>query len=62
MMIELGPTTYCAVLNFEDTKQWMEAIGKEVSSMESNGLLTFVERPTEDASMMESGCVLGREL
>jgi len=62
MMIEPGPKTYRAALNSEDAEQWKEANGKEVSSMESNGVFTFVERPPEDASMMESRWVMGRNL
>jgi len=62
MMIERGPKTYHAALNSEDAEQWKEAIGKEVSSMESHGVFTFVERPPEDASMIESRWVMGRKL
>jgi len=54
MMIEPGPKTYCSALNSEDADQWKEAIGKEVSSLESHGVLTFVEKPPGDASMIES--------
>jgi hypothetical protein len=49
-------------LNSEDADQWKEAIGKEVSSMESHGVFTFVERPPGDASMIESRWVMGRKL
>jgi hypothetical protein len=62
MMIEPGPKTCRAGLNSEDAKQWKEAIGKEVSSMESHGVFTFVERPPEDASMIESRWVMGRKI
>ena len=62
MMIEPGPRTYRGALNSEDAEQWKEAIGKEVSSMESHGVFTFVERPPEDASMIESRWVMGRKL
>jgi len=62
MMIEPGPKTYRTALNSEDANQWKEAIGKEVSSMESHGVFTFVERPPEDASMIESQWVMGRTL
>ena len=62
MMIEPGPKTYRAALNSEDAEQWKEAIGKDVSSMESHGVFTFVERPPEDASMIESRWVMGRKL
>jgi len=62
MMIKPGPKTYRAALNPEDAEQWKEAIGKEVSSMESHGVFTCVERPPEDASMIESRWVMGRKL
>jgi len=62
MMIERGPKTYHASLNSEDSDQWTEVIGKEVSSMESHGVFTFVERPPGDASMIESRWVFGRKL
>jgi len=61
MMIEPGPKTYCAALNSENADQWKEAIGKEVSSMESHGVFTFVERPPGDVSMIESRWVMGRK-
>jgi hypothetical protein len=54
MMIEPGPKPYHAGLNSEDAEQWREAIGKEVSSMESHGVFTFVERPPVEASMIVS--------
>jgi hypothetical protein len=62
IMLEPGPTTYHAALNSEDAEQWKEAIGKEVSLMESHGVFTLVERPPEDASMIESRWVIGRKL
>jgi len=62
MMIEPGPKTYRAALNSKDADQWKEAIGKEVSSMESHGVFTFVERAPGDASMIESRWVMGRKL
>ena len=37
-------------------------IGKEVSSMESHGVFTFVERPPGIASMIESRWVISRKL
>jgi hypothetical protein len=49
-------------LNSKDAEQWNEAIGNEVSSMESHGVFTFVERPPEDASIIESHWVIGRKL
>jgi len=36
MMIEPGPMIYSAALNSENGDQWQEAIGKEVSLMESH--------------------------
>jgi hypothetical protein len=62
MIIEPGPKNYLATLNSEHEEQLKEAIGKEVSSMESHGVFTFVERPPEDASMIESQWVIGRNL
>jgi hypothetical protein len=62
MMFEPGPKTYCAALNSKDADQWKEAIGKEMSSMESHGVFTFVKRPPGDASMIESRWVMGRKL
>jgi hypothetical protein len=58
MMIEPGQKTYRAALNSEDAEQWNEEIGKEVSSMDSDGFFTFIEKPPEDASMIESRWVL----
>jgi hypothetical protein len=62
MIIAPGPKTYGAALNSEDADQWKEATGKEVSSMKSHGVFTFVERPPGDASMIESCWVMGRKL
>jgi len=62
MMILPGPETYRAALNCEDAEQLKEGMGKEVSSMESYGVLTCVERPPEDGSMIESRWVMGRML
>jgi len=62
MMIEQGPKTYRAALDAEDAEQWMEAIGKEVASMESHEVFTFVEKVPEDASMIGSRWVRGRKL
>jgi hypothetical protein len=62
MMIEPGPKTQRAALNSEDADQCKEAIGKEVSTMGSQGLFTFVERRPGDTSMIESRWVIGRKL
>jgi len=62
MMIKPGPKCYRAALNCQDADQWKDAIGKEVSSMGSHGVLTFVGRPPGDASMNESRWVMGRQL
>jgi len=62
MMMEPGQKTYRAALNSEDADQRKEVIGKEVSSMESHGVFTFVERPPGDASMIESRWIMGRKL
>jgi len=62
MMIEPSPDTYRAALNSEDADQWKEAIGTEVSSMESHGVFTFVERPPGDGNMIKRRWVMGRKL
>jgi len=62
MMIERGPKTYRAALDAEDAAQWKEAIGKEVASMESHEVFTFVEEVPEGASMIGSCWVMGRKL
>jgi len=62
MMIEKGPKTYRAALDAEDAEQWKEAIGKEVASMESHEVFTFVEKVPEGASMIGSRWVMGRRL
>jgi len=62
MIIKPGPKTCSATLNSEDAEQWSEAIGKEVSSIESHGVCTCVERPPGDGSMIESQWVMGRKL
>jgi hypothetical protein len=54
MMIEQGPKTYRAALDAEDAEQWKEAIGKEVASMESHEVFTFIEKVPEGASMIGS--------
>jgi len=62
MMIEQGPKTYRAALDEEDAEQWKEAIGKEVASMESPEVFTFVERVPGGARMIGSRWVMGRKL
>jgi hypothetical protein len=62
MMIEQGPKTYRAALDAEDAEQWKEAIGKEVGSMESHEVFTFVEKVPEGDSMFGSRWVMGRKL
>jgi hypothetical protein len=61
-MMEPGPKTYSAALNSEDADQWKEAIGKEVSSMESHGVVTSDQWPPGDASMIESRWMMGRHI
>ena len=61
-MIEQGPKTYRAALDAEDTEHWKEAIGKEVASMESHDVFTFVEKVLEGASMNGSRWGMGRKL
>jgi len=60
-MIEQGPKTYHAALDAEDAKQSKEAIGKEVASMESHDVFTFVEKVPDGASMIESRWLRGRK-
>ena len=62
MMIEQGPKIYRAALDAVDAEQWKEAIGKEVASMESHEVFTFVEKVPEGASMIGSRWVMGRML
>jgi len=62
MMIEQGPKTYRAALDAEDAEQWKEAIGKEMASMESHEVFTFVDKVPEGASMIGSRWVMGRKL
>jgi len=62
MMIEQGPKTYRAALDAEDDEQWKEAIGKEVASMESHEVFTFVEKVPQGATMIGSRWVMGRKL
>jgi len=61
-MIEQGPKTYRAALDAEDAEQWKEAIDKEMASMESHEVFTFVEKVPEGASMIGSRWVMGRKL
>jgi len=61
MIIEPGPKTYCVALNSKDAEEWKEAIGNEVSSIESHGVYTCVERPPVDACMIKSGWVMVRK-
>jgi hypothetical protein len=62
MMIEQCPKTYRAALDAEDAEQWKEAIGKEMASMESHEVFSFVEKVPEGASMIGSRWVMGRML
>jgi hypothetical protein len=62
MMIKQGPKTYRAALDADDAEQWKEAIGKQMASMESHEVFTFVEKVPEGASMIGSRWVMGRKL
>jgi len=62
MLIEQGPKTYHAGLYAEEAEQWKEAIGKEVASMESHEVFTFIEKVPDGASMIGSRWVMGRKL
>jgi len=62
MMIEQGPKTYGAALDAEDAEQWKEAIVKEMASMESHEVFTFIEKVPEGASMIGICWVMGRKL
>jgi len=62
MMIEQGPKTYRTALDAEDAEQWKEAIAKEVASMESHEVFSFVEKVPEGASMNGSCWVMGTKL
>jgi hypothetical protein len=44
MMIEQGPKTYRSALDAEDAEQWKEAICKEIASMESHEVFTFIDK------------------
>jgi hypothetical protein len=62
MMIEQGPRTYLEALDAEDPEQWKEAIRKEMASMESHEVFTFVDKVPEGASMIGSCWVMGTKL
>jgi hypothetical protein len=62
MMIKKGPNTYRAALDAEHSEQWKEVIGKEVASIESHEVFTFVGKVPEGASMIGSLCVMARKL
>jgi hypothetical protein len=62
MMIEQSRKTYRAALDAEDPVQWKEAIGKEMASIESHEVFTFIEKVPERASMIGSHWVMGRKL
>jgi len=60
-MIEQGRETYHAALDAKDAEQWKEAIGKEMASMESHEVFTFVEKVPEGPSMIGSHLVIARK-
>jgi len=62
MMIERGAKTYHAALDAEDAEQWTGAIGKEMASMESHEVFTFVEKVPEGATIIGSRWVMGRKV
>jgi hypothetical protein len=62
MFTKPGPKIYHPALNSEDAAKWKEAIAKEVSSMQSHGVFTYVAGHPEDASMIESQWVMRRKL
>jgi len=62
MMIEQGPKTYRATLDAEDAEQSKEPIGKEMASMVSHEVFTFLDKVPEGASMIGSRWVMGRKL
>jgi len=62
MMIEQGTKTCRAALDAETSVQWEEAIGKEVASMESHEVFTFVQKVREGASIIGSCWVMGRKV
>jgi len=59
MMIEQGPNTFRAALAAEDAEQWKEAIGKEMTSMETHEVFIFIDKIREGASMIGSRWVMG---
>jgi hypothetical protein len=62
MMIEQGPKTYRAALDAEDAEHWTETIRKDMASMESHEVFTFVDKVPEGASMIGSRWVMGRKI
>jgi hypothetical protein len=44
MMIEPGPKNYRAALDADDSDRWKEAIDKEMNSMASHGVFTYVQK------------------
>jgi hypothetical protein len=62
IMIDPGPKTCRADWNYADADQLKQSLAKEVLSMESNGMLTWVERPLGDATPIKSRWVIGRKL
>jgi hypothetical protein len=62
MMIEPGPKNYRAALDADDSDRWKEAIDKEMNSMASHGVFTYVEKVPDGASLIESRWVMGRKL
>jgi len=62
MMMEQGPKTCRAALDAEDAEQLKEAISKEVASMKSHDVFTFIEKGAEGASIIGSRWVIGRKL
>jgi hypothetical protein len=62
MIVEPGPKTNKIGHNADDSEQWKEAIGNEMASMESYGVLTFVQKVPSGTSMIESRWVMGRKL
>jgi hypothetical protein len=62
MMIEQGLKTNHAALDEEDAEQWKEAIGKELASMESHEVFTFVEKLPEGDIIIGSCWVMRKKL
>jgi len=61
MTIEQGTKIYHAALDAEDTDQLKDAVGKEMPSMESHEVFTFVEKVPEGVSLIGSCWVMGRK-